>query len=217
MVSINVAYVLNATGVASETRRLAAEISGLGGTPCVMLLNSWNGRDLKALNTRIDNLLSSLCGQAQSHICYPSLYNYHSFDTSGSGPCRLAALDEMLTILLCACPVEIRPDYLCIIAARNSITYYLETLRTVHIVDGNKVPPPINLDPLRKAGIPVVAQHIYEAEISKNKEILDRRSSLWAMVKSGGHTWEQVLTMPKFKADLERYQTLSADGLPTCV
>lgn len=96
-------------------------------------------------------------------------------------------------------------------------TYYLETLRTVHIVDGNKVPPPINLDPLRKAGIPVVAQHIYEAEISKNKEILDRRSSLWAMVKSGGHTWEQVLTMPKFKADLERYKALTEDGPPNCV
>jgi hypothetical protein len=49
--------------VASETRRLAEEISGLGGTPVVMLLNSWNGTDLKALNTRIDNLLQSLCGQ----------------------------------------------------------------------------------------------------------------------------------------------------------
>jgi hypothetical protein len=98
MVSINVAYVLNATGVshdlisrnfatvvvvpvidlgkmaflspqvASETRRLAAEISGLGGTPCVMLLNSWNGRDLKSLNTRIDNLLSSLCGQVRENV-----------------------------------------------------------------------------------------------------------------------------------------------------
>jgi len=93
----------------------------------------------------------------------------------------------------------------------------LETLRSVHIVDGNKIPPPINLDPLRKAGIPVVAQHIYEAEISKNKEIMDRRSNLLAMVKSGGHTWEQVLTMPKFKADLDRYQTLSSEALPTWV
>ncbi|GAB5591589.1 hypothetical protein Unana1_06489 [Umbelopsis nana] len=213
MVSINVAYVLNATGVASETRRLAAEISGLGGTPVVMLLNSWNGADLKALNTRMDNLLSSLCGQAQSHICYPSLFNYHSFDTSGSGPCRLAALDEMLTILLCACPREIRPDYLCIIAARNSITYYLETLQTVHIVNGSKVPPPVNLEPLAKAGIPVVAQHVYEAELASNKEILERRSSLWAMVEAGGHTWDQVLTMPKFKADSKRYARMSAEAV----
>ncbi|CAO3682645.1 unnamed protein product [Umbelopsis vinacea] len=109
---------------------------------------------------------------------------------------------------------EIRPDYLCIIAARNSITYYLETLRTVHIVDGNKVPPAINLDPLRKAGIPVVAQHVYEAEIAKSKEILDRRSNLWAMVMSGGHTWDNVLTMPKFKADSDRYDTLSAETVP---
>ncbi|KAH8556403.1 hypothetical protein BGW37DRAFT_11222 [Umbelopsis sp. PMI_123] len=216
LVSINVAYVLNSTGAASETRRLAAEISGLGGSPCAMLLNSWNGRDLKALNTRIDNLLSSLCGQAQSHICYPSLYNYHSHDASGSAPCRLAALDEMLTVLLCACPAEIRPDHLCIIAAKNSITYYLETLGAVHILDGRKVPPPIDLDPLRKAGIPVVEQHIYEAEISRNKEILDRRSNLWAMVKAGGHTWEQVLTMPKFKADSKHYESFSSEVLPTC-
>jgi hypothetical protein len=85
----------------------------------------------------------------------------------------------------------------------------------VHIVDGNKVPPPINLGPLRKAGIPVVAQEVYEAEISKSKEILDRRASLLAMVMSGGHTWENVLTMPKFKADLERCQDLSTDVLPS--
>ncbi|CAM0142708.1 unnamed protein product [Umbelopsis sp. WA50703] len=195
--------------VASETRRLAAEISGLGGTPVVMLLNSWNGTDLKALNTRIDNLLQSLCGQAQAHICYPSLFNY---DVSGSGACRIAALDEMLTLLLCACPLDIRPDYLAIIGARNSITYYLETLQTVHIFDSKHVPPPIDLEPLRQAGIPVVPQQVYEMEINKSKEIIERRAGLLALVKAGGHGWEQVLVMPKFKADKERYDNMQTSS-----
>ncbi|KAG2182395.1 hypothetical protein INT43_007325 [Umbelopsis isabellina] len=217
MVSINVAYVLNATGVASETRRLAAEISGLGGTPIVMLLNSWNGTDLKALNTRIDNLLQSLCGQVPSmfanHIFISINNSYHSYDVSGSGACRIAALDEMLTLLLTACPLEIRPDYLAIIGARNSITYYLETLQTVHIFDSSQVPPPIDLEPLRQAGIPVVPQQVYEMEINKSKEIVERRAGLLALVKAGGHGWEQVLVMPKFKADKERYDNMQSSGI----
>lgn len=34
------------------------------------------------------------------------------------------------------------------------------------------------------------------------------------MVMSGGHTWDNVLTMPKFKADSDRYDTLSAETVP---
>lgn len=83
----------------------------------------------------------------------------------------------------------------------------------MHIVNGNKVPPPVNLEPLAKAGIPVVAQHVYEAELASNKEILERRSSLWAMVEAGGHTWDHVLTMPKFKADSKRYARMSAEAV----
>lgn len=88
----------------------------------------------------------------------------------------------------------------------------METLQTVHLFDSSQIPPPVDLEPLRQAGIPVVPQQVYEMEISKSKEIVERRAGLLALVKAGGHTWDQVLVMPKFKADKERYDNMQSSG-----
>ncbi len=197
MLTIAITYLLQVVSSEIAKRQLALYIASLGGTPHAILLNAWNGRDFKQLETDTAGLASLILSHSQHHLAYPIIHYFHSSRLREASSVNLAALDEALTILMVSVSESAQPS---LISLRKAMTTYLLTIEDDFITSSDESPPLPDMDALRERGVPLVAD---AGQTGKYYDQLsERRRLLLANVEFGGWTWNDVLRS-KFRAELD--------------
>ncbi len=193
-VSMAATYLIPVVTSAARQRQLAIYVHGLGDTPVGIILAAWNGKDLAALDAHLAALAPMVIDAGQQHLVYPVLYCFHGVSDATSFSVRLTALDEALLVLRHGVAPPARPVEAVTRPLAEGVTSLLERMRAASIPPMDKAPPPPDLTPLRRAGIPTVSDEEFAAIVAAHDE---RRRHLWAVVADAGWTWDRVFSEPE--------------------
>lgn len=190
LVTLIITYLLPILSAVVQKRQFATYVTSLGISPEAMLRQHWNGQNFGILDQHMTTLTPTVLGIGQQHLAYPLLHYYHSPTRAAAVAPSLAALDELLTMLLCGVAVGQQPDQSALRSLRNAITLFLETLDSAFIVPTSHYPPPPDLSSLRKSGIRTVDDETYAAAL---EQLAQRRRLLFALVRHDGWQWDDVV------------------------
>ncbi|MGD1919657.1 MAG: ion channel [Pleurocapsa sp.] len=141
LVTLSIAYLFPVVSAATEKRILAVSISCLGGTADEILLKAWNGKNFGNLDQHLINLAPIIVGLGEKHLTYPVLHYFHTPLRSRCLPLSIAAVDEAMSILQYAIPLETRPDPAALFPFRRSCAAFLSTLKSDYIKPNKREPP----------------------------------------------------------------------------
>jgi len=195
LLTLVLAWILPVVGAVVQKRALASKISALGGTPQEIVLTSWTGRDLGALDLHLLPIIDELTVLAQRHLAYPVIHYFHSTaDRTAIGP-RLAALDEALTIIDVAGLDDVERgtglDVSVTRPLRQAISDYLSTLEFGFIAAADEVPPLPRVDLLAAAGV-IDSDDVRARLDERADELASRRALLLGYVQHDGWGWDAV-------------------------
>ena len=187
LVTLSIAYLFPVVSAATEKRTLAVYISCLGGSADEILTKAWNGKDFGNLDQHLINLTSLIVNLGEKHLTYPVLHYFHTPWRSRCLPLSIVVLDEAMSLMQYAVPLEIRPDPAVLFPARRSCAAFLSTLKSDYIKPSPQAPPSIPLELLRQKGIPTFEDLTYLKAI---QQIDKRRKLLLALVENDGWSWD---------------------------
>ncbi|WP_276495879.1 potassium channel family protein [Pontibacter litorisediminis] len=196
-ITIAISYMVPIITAVTERRSLSIRIASIGNSPQQMLLNSWNGKDFKALEQHLGGLAQPVAKQGQLHLAYPLLHYFFHSERSVALLPNLVALDEALTILLLYVPKDKRPSEQTLIPIRHAITTFLESLTTITPTPDSLDKPHLGIEQLEECQIPI---QLPEEDLLE--QLSKRRQFLNAMLKYVGWHWEEIAN-PKFNTDLD--------------
>lgn len=202
IITIAITYLVPVISAEIGKRKISIFVHSLGTSPDDILLNAWNGEDFSRLEKHFSSITNAIMEQSQNHVAYPVLHNFHSHLRHESVYINLTALDEALTILLLYIPDDIKLHKQDIYPLRYAITDFLATLKNAYIKPSENDPGPIQLDQLRKYGMPLKKE---SDELKEKLEALTlRRKLLLAMMENDGWTWDSIYMKPEYtNLDLE--------------
>ena len=187
LVTFSIAYLFPLVSAATEKRILAVAISCLGGTADEIITKAWNGKDFGNLEQHLINLTPLIVGLGEKHLTYPVLHYFHTPFRARCLPLSIVALDEAMSLLQYAVPLEQRPDPASLTPLRRACAAFLTTLQSDYIKPSGREPSLIPLELLRKKGIPTLDDLTY---IKAMKKINKRRKLLLALVENDGWSWD---------------------------
>lgn len=189
LVTLSIAYLFPVVSAVTKQRALAAYISSLGGTADEILVRAWNGKDFGNLDQHLISLAPMITEFGEKQLSYPILYYFHTRETTRCLSLSIAALDEAMTLLRYAIPVDHQPDPASLGPARRADAVFLKTLKSAYFKPSDRIPvlPPLEL--LRSQGIPTVSDVTF---IEASKSISHRRKLLMALVENDGWTWDMI-------------------------
>ncbi|MBW3619846.1 MAG: potassium channel family protein [Actinobacteria bacterium] len=189
VVTMAITYLLPVASAVVDRRTLATGISSLGARPAEIVCNAWDGGDWRALERRIEDVERQLGTLGQRHLAYPVLHYFHDVERQAAAAVSIATLDEALLLLRFGLAPGSRPHALLLHSARTSVASFLDTLSAGHIGPADEAPPPPDLEPLRRAGMPTVTDDEFRAACAN---LDDRRRLLRAFVQDDGWSWDAV-------------------------
>ena len=189
LVTLSIAYLFPVVSAATEKRILAVSISCLGGTADDILVKAWNGKDFGNLDQHLITLTPAIVSLGEKHLTYPVLHYFHTSVRSRCLPLSIAALDEALSLLQYAVPLDYRPDNASLVPIRRSCAAFLSTLKSDYIKPSKHTPPLLPLKLLANKGLPVLNDDKY---IYAMQQIHTRRKLLLALVENDGWSWDSV-------------------------
>lgn len=190
IITIGITYLVPVLSAEMGKRKTSIYIHSLGISPENILLNAWNGKDFNRLSQHFTTLTSEIMTQAQNHVAYPVLHNFHSHMRREALAINLAVLDEALTIIMLYVPDNILPHKQELYPLRFAITDYLATLGTAFIKPSGNEPAPVQLSQLKEYSIPLKQ---YNTEIEFEQEKLRyRRKLLLGMLENDGWHWSSL-------------------------
>ena len=184
LVTMAITYVIPVMTAVTERRQQASSIHGLGATAQGILVNAWDGESLRFLDQPLLRFAEDVNRTAQRHLTYPILHFFHSKDRSDEFAVSVTAFDEALTIVSLAVDEEARPHSAAVSAARHAIGRLLMIIEASFHDAAPQPPPPPDLEPLRRAGVPVVDDHRFHTALA---EVDGRRRVLYGFAT--GSTW----------------------------
>lgn len=185
-VTMSVSYILSVIGAVVTKRSFASTVTGIGKQSEAFVKDGWNGENFHELDLPLDTLSSQVSRLAKQHKAYPILHYYHSQEEHDASAKAVAIFDEALTILCFAIPKEHRPNTPLLNTARSSTQDYLATLNSIFIQPADEVPPPPDLDRLRKAGISTVSDEEFTDSL---EELSERRRKLLGVINDDAWHW----------------------------
>lgn len=192
LVALAVSYFVPVVQAVTQKRQIAALVAALGGTPSLILERAWTGKAYRGLDAHLVNLTLNLALVRQNHYAYPALHYFHSLETFDAFAPRLAALDEALTVLVHAVPLELRPEPSAVEPVRHVIRSLLDTLEKSFISASSVAPPLLDLDELRQRGLPFLDdQAVVEALETED----ERRRLLRGLIEHDGWRWAESVWM----------------------
>ena len=202
IITLGITYLVPVLSAEMEKRQASIYIHSLGLSPQEMLLNSWDGKDFSTLSQHFSTLSEYIMKQAQNHVAYPVLHNFHSHLHREALAVNLVALDEALTILMLYLPDDIKPHKQEIYPLRFAITDYLATLGSAFIGPSRNEPGPIVANKLGAYNIPL-RQHNSEAQFNLEK-LRFRRKLLLGMLENDGWHWGSIFMQNTYEGyDIE--------------
>ncbi|MDP9408740.1 MAG: potassium channel family protein [Actinomycetota bacterium] len=188
LVTLAVTYLLNVLTAVVGKRAYADQVHGLGRTAEELVLAGWNGHDLHPLDRQLTELASQLSRITQQYLSYPVLQYYHAAAVAKSPVKAAAVLDDALTLLRFGVAPAARPDPAALTSARSAVQSLLsDTLEAASIRPAPEPPPPPRLEPLRRAGVPVVEEQEFAGAL---RDLDDRRRTMLGLVRGDGWDWE---------------------------
>ena len=210
IITMGITYLVPVLSAEMGKRKVSIYIHSIGTSPEDILVNAWNGKDFSRLTNHFTTLSEYIMEEAQNHVAYPVLHNFHSHLHRESIAVKLVSLDEALTILLLHIPEGVQPHKQEIYPLRYAITDYLATLGEAFIRPSNNVPGPLKTDLLEKYGIPLKQQN-QEIEF-KFEKLRFRRKLLLSLLENDGWHWDSIYTESKYNnLDFEHERDISAE------
>ncbi len=188
-VTLGVSYILAVLGAVAQKRSFAGSVTGLGTRSEEITRRGWNGADFHAIDLLLSSLATQLSTLVEQHKSYPILHYYHSAQGKNASALAVTLLDEALTIFRFGVPEACRPNAAQVENARSSIGSYLETLNSAFIQPANRTPPPPDLDLIRAAGLPTVADEVFAPALA---DLEERRRKLLGMLEADAWPWPPV-------------------------
>lgn len=188
LITLSLTYLTPLVGAATAKRQLGLYLSTLGRTPDEVVRQAWDGESCAALEPHLQNLAPMIALLAERHLTYPALHHFHARRQSAVAP-GLAALDDALTLLAVACRPGCGPSPALALSTRRAIDALLGTLDSAFIDPAGEAPPPPDVEPLRRAGVPLAGDAAIADRFAEHEV---RRRLLGAFVDSDGWSWRDV-------------------------
>jgi len=186
LITMVVSFLLSVIGGVTTKRSLASQITGLGSSSEEFILNIWSGKGFPGLDLQLMLMTSQLGTLTEQQLAYPVLHRYHGATYKEDSAPAIAILDDALTLLKYGVQEQYRPAPLVLKSARETVHTYLKTLASASIYPADHVPPSPDLEPLRKAGIPVVSDEEFARSL---QELTHRRKLLLGLVEHNSFKW----------------------------
>ena len=190
-VTLAISYFVPVASALADVRQLGAYISSLGQTPEELLSRAWGGGSFKGLEQHLVAITPLVHALAELHLAYPVLQYFHSGRERTSTALSLVVLDESLTLLRDGVAPEARPDPVTVDPLVRAVGWYLDTVQVTFVSDTPEPLPPCDLDALRRAGIPTVADERYRSALAAQGP---RRCQLAGLLVDDGwlpQAWER--------------------------
>lgn len=149
-----ITYLIPVVSAVTERSVQAATIAGLGSGPHGIVVNAYRGGSLRFLEPVFGQLAQELRRTAERQLSYPLLQYFHPGSSQTELRVQLASLDDALVLIEHGLGSEVvRPHPVAMASLRSAIAQLVE--RAVP-APASRPPPPLQLQPLREAGLPVV-------------------------------------------------------------
>lgn len=187
--TLSVTYLLSVLSAQVEQRSLAGLVLGLGRDPASLVRSlrgdgGWSGFEKFAFD------VGSRLGQtSERHLAYPVLHFLTSSSPTKSPTVALVVLDEAVRIMRKGLSPHERAPPLPLEVLQTSIGTYVETMVSSLHLEADREPPVVSLSVLREAGVDVVADAAFAAEVAREA---DRRKELFALLREDGWAWGDV-------------------------
>ena len=159
--TVAITYLVPIVTAVTERRQQASAIAILGNDGYEIVKNAWQGDSLRYLEPVVLQLTNSLILTAERHLAYPVLHAFHSSSRLTELRVQSVALDDALTLVAHGVPEWAgRPHPAAISGARGALDQLLERSGV-----GKAEPAPLELGPLREAGIPTVDDATFERRV----------------------------------------------------
>lgn len=189
VISLSASYLIPLVSAASAKRSTALYINGLGASPSDILISTWDGKRFPSLSHHLVALCPMIIQAGQQHLAYPVLHYFQTTDTSTALPVQIARLAEALDLLEHAVDPEGQLPAGATRPAREATHVFGQVLQRAHAPRPSEAPPAIDLEPLRRAGIPVVSEAAYQEALARQHE---KRRGLLGVVRYSGWSWGDV-------------------------
>ncbi len=200
IVTISITYIVPVINNIIEKNTMSLQIASLGESSKEILVSGYNGENFENLSDQFSSLSNIIFRYAKNHAAYPILHHVHSSDKDENAILKLASLDEACNILLFHIPPEKCMQGINLKQLRQSITFYLQSVRNVKPADS---PPPV---PDLKELSRVLAISLVNTEPKKIESLYGRlqarRCLLKAIIEDDGFTWDD-LQGNKFQTKLD--------------
>ena len=190
LITLGVTYLVPIIQAGVNRQHLAHRLNTLGSSPHDILMRGFDGSSFDRLVGRFPGLTDELTQLRAEHLAYPVLQFLHGARLESALAPRVAALDEALTLLEHGVGSNVNYPAGELLPLREAIDALLETMAAEAVANPTAEAPYVpSLEPLRKAGIPTVADAALDEALL---DASDRRNLLLAYVRDDGWLWEDV-------------------------
>lgn len=163
----SITYLIPVVTAATQRAQLAARIDVMGGDTHQLVVNLFHDGSVAQFGELLPELTDRLLQTGERHLTYPILHYFHPRSAETDLRVQLAALDDAITLVQFGLiPEVVRPHPAVTQAARSAIAHLLEQ---AHVADVEEATP-LDLAPLRTAGLPVAADEEFQQAVAGLEE-----------------------------------------------
>jgi len=189
LVTLMISYAIPLLNGVISRRKLAFHLSLLGDNMTNLVLNAWNGKDFRDLESTITLVSGEIIQCAENRLAYPVLDYFYSYEREFSLGLQLATVDEALNLLVSGIDKSLLPAESTISNIRKIIQLYLTRCHTaINHIEAD-VPPLPSLSPLSHSGLSLQSDNTFETSMA---EFSERRRLLHKLVLHEGWEWADV-------------------------
>lgn len=185
LTTMAITYLLPVVTAVTGRRTQANTIAGLGATPQDIAVAGWHRGSFEHLDLQLALLAPQILLTAERHLSYPILHFFHSAERNEDFRVQLFALDEAVTLLEAAVPEPAGPHPAALASVHHASS---QLLQYVPLHTSGEVPAPLDLEPLRRAGIPTVDDATFAGRLDAAR---DHRRRLAAFAEES--LWHQQM------------------------
>ena len=187
LLTMTVSYLIPVVMAVSERFQHGMVLHGLGDTAQDLVTAAWNGRDFSEFTPHLRDMAPVVSRTTQKYLSYPVLHFFHSPSRDTALEPGIAVLDEALLLLEHGVAEDVRPHPMQLRPLRCALDRFGAVVVSEFIGTADEAPPPPSLEPLRRAGIPVVDEAVFADSVDTRQ---DQRRVLAGFIADARWPWD---------------------------
>lgn len=175
LTSMAITYLVPVVTAVVEQRHQARRIASLGATPHGVVVDGWDDGTTPHLQRRLESLADDVLLAAVRGQSYPTLHLFQSSDAEGDLRLQAWFLDDVLMLLEHGLASG-RPPAGLVAETRQAIDQLMARTTPPGWVQARR----LDLSPLRRAGLPVVAPEVFQRALAREEDRRARIASIAA-------------------------------------